>query len=67
MLIGGANLKKNLLVSDNSERAATSVVLTGSNVTGRKSKTSSSNLSREFLGALFLILASSFHPTSLAS
>jgi hypothetical protein len=52
MLIGEANLKKST-GSDNSDRAATSVVLTGSNVTGRESKTSSSNLSREFLGAFF--------------
>jgi len=55
MLIGGANLKKSA-GSDNSERAATSVVLIRSNVTGRKSKTSSSKLSREFLGAFFLTL-----------
>jgi hypothetical protein len=52
MLIGGGNLIKSAR-SDHSERETTSVALTGSNVTGRKSKNTSSNLSREILGASF--------------
>jgi len=52
MLIGGGNLIKSAR-SDHLERAATSVALTGSNVSGKKSKTSSSNLSREILDAVF--------------
>ena len=57
MLIGGGNLIKSAR-SNHLERAAKSFALTGSTVSGRKSKNSSSNLSREILGAVFFFKVS---------